>query len=91
MAYFTSEGGRYFANFPSGVKREINLVLDPTQGSNILGLGYVDEGGVSHPIPIRLKGVDGGERLAADFPTINPESPDAPFFVLDGDGHLADG
>jgi hypothetical protein len=86
MANFVAENGRFFAVFPEGPRREIKLQLDPTHGQNILNVVVADENGVNRAAFTRVKGVDGGQRIAADFPECDPA-----FVVTDSEGRITNG
>ncbi len=83
------ENGRFFFDYPEGPSREVKLGIIEGHGDNLIQLLVCDENEEIKANPIRLKGADGGQRVAADFPT----STDGwgGFVIVDGEGKITNG
>jgi hypothetical protein len=87
MAKAVCENGRFFFEYPEGRPRmELKLSINAGHGENLIELVVADENGVNRATPIRFKGQDGGQRVAADFPSCN-----AAYIITDENGHITNG
>lgn len=85
------EDGRFWFDYPEGPSREVKLAIIPGHGENLIQAVVCDENGDIKANPVRLKGADGGQRVAADFPTFDPNSEAGAYLILDGSGRITNG
>ena len=91
MATARETDGKFYFDYPEGESREVRLVIIEGHGENLIQAVVCDENGEIKANPVRFKGADGGQRVAADFPTFDPASEAGGFLILDEQGVITNG